>query len=59
MFNRVSVGKMGLLGEVIRLHGAEATIQVYEDTTGLALGEEVADAGEPLLVELGLSARST
>lgn len=53
MFNRVSVGKLGLLGEVIRLHGDEATIQVYEDTTGLTLGEEVADAGEPLLVELG------
>jgi V/A-type H+-transporting ATPase subunit A len=53
MFNRVSVGKMGLLGEVIRLQGNEATVQVYEDTTGLTLGEEVADAGEPLLVELG------
>lgn len=53
MFNRVAVGKTGLLGEVIRLRGAEATIQVYEDTTGLALGEEVADAEEPLQVELG------
>lgn len=53
MFNRVAVGKIGLLGEVIRLRGGEATIQVYEDTTGLMLGEEVADAGEPLQVELG------
>lgn len=53
MFNRVAVGKTGLLGEVIRLRGSEATIQVYEDTTGLMLGEEVADAGEPLQVELG------
>ncbi|MDF0642496.1 MAG: V-type ATP synthase subunit A [Nitrospira sp.] len=53
MFNRVAVGKTGLLGEVIRLGGGEATIQVYEDTTGLMLGEEVADAGEPLQVELG------
>lgn len=53
MFNRVAVGKTGLLGEVIRLRGAEATIQVYEDTTGLRLGDEVADAGEPLQVELG------
>lgn len=53
MFNRVGVGKAGLLGEVIRLHGSDATIQVYEDTTGLRLGEEVADAGVPLHVELG------
>ena len=53
MLNRVAVGKTGLLGEVIRLRGGEATIQVYEDTTGLTLGEEVVDAGEPLQVELG------
>lgn len=53
MFNRVAVGKAGLLGEVIRLRSDETTIQVYEDTTGLTLGEEVADAGEPLQVELG------
>lgn len=53
LFNRVAVGKAGLLGEVIRLHGDQATIQVYEDTTGLALGEEVADTGESLQVELG------
>lgn len=53
MFNRIAVGGLGLLGEVIRLRGDETTIQVYEDTTGLALGEEVMDAGEPLLAELG------
>ncbi len=53
MFNRVAVGRMGLLGEVIRLRGDEATIQVYEETVGLALGDEVADSGEPLLAELG------
>ncbi|MEK6527076.1 MAG: V-type ATP synthase subunit A, partial [Nitrospirota bacterium] len=53
MFNRVAVGKLGLLGEVIRVRRDEATIQVYEDTTGLALGDEVSDAGEPLLAELG------
>ncbi|MDF0664775.1 MAG: V-type ATP synthase subunit A [Nitrospira sp.] len=53
MFNRVAVGRTGLLGEVIRLLGGEATIQVYEDTTGLMLGEEVTDAAEPLHVELG------
>jgi V/A-type H+-transporting ATPase subunit A len=53
LFNRVAVGRMGLLGEVIRIRRDEATIQVYEETTGLALGEEVRDAGEPLLAELG------
>lgn len=53
MYNRVALGNLGLLGEVIRLRGDEATIQVYEDTTGLALGEEVVDAGEPLMAELG------
>ncbi|MBI3610321.1 MAG: V-type ATP synthase subunit A [Nitrospirae bacterium] len=53
MYNRVIVGASGLLGEVIRLEGDRATIQVYEDTTGLSLGEDVIDAGEPLLVELG------
>ncbi len=53
MYNRVIVGKAGLLGEVIRLERDQATIQVYEDTTGLSLGEKVIDAGEPLLAELG------
>jgi V/A-type H+-transporting ATPase subunit A len=53
MYNRVIVGESGLLGEVIRLEGDRATIQVYEDTTGLSLGEAVIDAGEPLQVELG------
>ncbi len=53
MYNRVIVGEMGLLGEVIRLEKNLATIQVYEDTTGLSLGEKVIDAGEPLLAELG------
>ncbi len=53
LFNRVAVGRMGLLGEVIRIRWDEATIQVYEETTGLRLGEEVTDTGEPLLAELG------
>jgi V/A-type H+-transporting ATPase subunit A len=53
MYNRVIVGAAGLLGEVIRLDKDLATLQVYEDTTGLSLGETVVDAGEPLLVELG------
>lgn len=53
MGNRVTVGNRGLLGEIIRIQSDEATIQVYEETIGLQLGEEVVDAKEPLLVELG------
>lgn len=53
MFNRVRIGQARLLGEVIRLQGEDATIQVYEDTVGLKLGEPVEDTGEPLQVELG------
>ncbi|HSE15285.1 MAG TPA: hypothetical protein VLB08_06795, partial [Candidatus Deferrimicrobium sp.] len=51
--NRVLVGGNHLPGEVIRLEADQATIQVYEDTTGLGLGEGVADVGKPLLAELG------
>ena len=53
MFDRVIVGSLGLLGEIIRLEKDQATIQVYEDTTGLSIGEKVIDAEEPLMVELG------
>ncbi|MBI5755621.1 MAG: V-type ATP synthase subunit A [Nitrospirae bacterium] len=53
MYNLVFVGKMRLLGEVIRIDGDRATIQVYEETTGLTLGDEIIDTGEPLCVELG------
>jgi len=53
MHNRVLVGEAGLPGEVIRLDGERATIQVYEETTGLRLGETVTDVGEPLIAELG------
>ena len=53
LYHRVRVGRLGLLGEVIRLDGDQATIQVYEDTLGLSLGEEVEALGEPLMVELG------
>ncbi|MBI5809736.1 MAG: V-type ATP synthase subunit A, partial [Deltaproteobacteria bacterium] len=47
------VGKAGLLGEVIRMNRDMATLQVYEDTTGLTLGEEVVSLGAPLKVTLG------
>ncbi len=53
MYNRVLVGGLGLLGEVIRVDADRATIQVYEDTTGLSLGENVVDEGAPLQAELG------
>jgi V/A-type H+-transporting ATPase subunit A len=49
----VFVGEEGLLGEVIRVEGDLATVQVYEETAGLALGEPARPTGEPLSVELG------
>ncbi|MDP7078291.1 MAG: V-type ATP synthase subunit A [Candidatus Undinarchaeales archaeon] len=53
MFDVVRVGKQGLIGEVIGLLGAAATIQVYEETSGLSVGEPVVSTGMPLSVELG------
>jgi V/A-type H+-transporting ATPase subunit A len=53
LYNVVEVGQAGLAGEVIRLDGRDAVIQVYEDTSGLTAGEPVADTREPLRAELG------
>jgi V/A-type H+-transporting ATPase subunit A len=53
LYELVSVGEQGLVGEVIRIRAGLATIQVYEDTDGLGLGEPVVASGEPLTVELG------
>ena len=53
LYNVVRVGEAALPGEVIRLDGERATIQVYEDTAGLRVGEPVRDTGRPLEVELG------
>jgi V/A-type H+-transporting ATPase subunit A len=53
LYEVVSVGDEGLVGEVIRIRAGLATIQVYEDTDGLGLGEPVVASGEPLMVELG------
>lgn len=53
MYDLVHVGHEGLLGEIIRLDGNTAFIQVYEDTSGLMVGEPVASTGAPLAVELG------
>lgn len=53
MYDVVKVGDMGLIGEVIRLEGDAATIQVYEDTEGVRVGEKVVSTENPLLIELG------
>ncbi|MEK7241856.1 MAG: V-type ATP synthase subunit A, partial [Planctomycetota bacterium] len=49
----VRVGNLGLIGEIIRLDRDTAFIQVYEDTSGLFVGEPVESTDEPLIVELG------
>ena len=53
MFDVVRVGDQGLVGEVIRLVGETATVQVYEDTTGVRPGDPVENTGQALSVELG------
>src|SRR3990172_2586313 len=53
LYDVVRVGELGLIGEVIRLHGDLTTIQVYEDTSGLKAGEPVINTGAPLVAELG------
>ncbi len=52
MYDVVKVSKEGLVGEVIELRGDKASIQVYEETGGLGVGEEVVSTGMPLSVEL-------
>lgn len=53
MFDVVRVSGQRLIGEVIEIHGDEASIQVYEETSGLGPGEPVESTGAPLSVELG------
>ncbi len=53
MYEVVRVGRAGLLGEIIRLERGSAWIQVFEETSGLSLGEPVQMTGKLLLVELG------
>ncbi len=53
MFDVVRVSERRLIGEIIEIHGDEASIQVYEETSGLAPGEPVESTGAPLSVELG------
>lgn len=53
MFDVVRVSKHRLIGEIIEMHGDKASIQVYEETSGLGPGEPVESTGAPLSVELG------
>jgi V/A-type H+/Na+-transporting ATPase subunit A len=53
MLELVRVGEVRLVGEIIKLAGHRAIIQVYEDTTGIAPGDNIYGSGSPLSVELG------
>ncbi|HBE05341.1 MAG TPA: V-type ATP synthase subunit A, partial [Firmicutes bacterium] len=53
MYDVVRVSESRLIGEIIEIRGDRASIQVYEETTGLGPGEPVYSTGNPLSVELG------
>ena len=53
MFDVVRVSEQRLIGEIIEMHGDEASIQVYEETSGLGPGEPVESMDVPMSVELG------
>jgi V-type H+-transporting ATPase subunit A len=53
MYELVRVGHDELIGEIIRIDGDRATIQVYEETSGMTIGDPVLRTGKPLSVELG------
>jgi len=53
LYDVVEAGTQGLVGEIIRMKGEIATIQIYEDNTGMKVGESVRSAGRPLSVHLG------
>ncbi|MEM3737237.1 MAG: V-type ATP synthase subunit A [Candidatus Bathyarchaeia archaeon] len=53
MYELVRVGSERLIGEIIRIEGDKATIQVYEETSGLRPGEAIERTGKPLSAELG------
>jgi len=59
MFDVVRVSDKHLIGEIIEMHGDKASIQVYEETSGLGPGEEVISTGMPMSVELGPGLIST
>lgn len=53
IYDVVKVGEKGLIGEIIEMRGDKASIQVYEETSGIGPGDPVVTTGEPLAVELG------
>ena len=53
IFDMVKVGEKGLIGEIIEMRNDKASIQVYEETTGIGPGDPVITTGEPLSIELG------
>ena len=53
LFDVVEVGEKSILGEIVRIEGDAAVIQVYEDGTGLTVGAPAVTTGRPLSVELG------
>ena len=53
MYDVVRVAQQRLIGEIIEMHGDQASIQVYEETSGLGPGEPVESTGVPMSVELG------
>jgi len=53
IFDVVKVGEKGLIGEIIEMRGDKASIQVYEETSGIGPGDPVITTGEPLSIELG------
>ena len=53
MFDVVRVSEERLIGEIIEMHEDNASIQVYEETSGLKIGSKVESTGKPLSVELG------
>lgn len=53
MYDVVRVSRLGLVGEIIEMHEGLASIQVYEETSGLGPGEQVVSTGAPLSAELG------
>jgi V/A-type H+/Na+-transporting ATPase subunit A len=53
LYDVVEIGEKKLIGEIIRLEGDKATIQIYEDNTGMRVGESAVSLERPLSVHLG------